>query len=275
MGYHEPSAGGTRGPSPASRRNSPSPASMARDSRWARRALILANRPRAPSRARTAPCICAGRVVVCAGPWLPESARSGGRGRFCAVPAGAALTSPRTPRISRPAGSRFSFGSPWSRAAHLRVSGVPGGAGRQDRDRAARGSHRPQAMQRDVSAHEAPELSPRDRRRLSGADGPSLASVSCLYTRRRPTAISSSSPIRPSGVFLVVSACSGHGFKHSAVLANPWSGSAWKLEAPGNSPPAGHSPAPVAGWRQEGGSPPAGGGVTPNRFKSMGCACFR
>jgi len=161
----------------------------------------------------------AGRVVVCAGPWLPELLGPvwAGRFRVCRQvlhwyePANAADFAP----------GRFPVFI-WELAGHAQpIYGfpvVPGGAGVKIATEQLEEATTPQAMQRDVSAHEAPELfATKIAAAFPGLTGRSLASVSCLYTMTADSHFVIE-PHPAFGRFLVVSACSGHGFKHSAAI---------------------------------------------------------
>ena len=161
----------------------------------------------------------AGRVVVTAGPWLPELLGPvwAGRFRVCRQvlhwyePANAADFAP----------GRFPIFI-WELAGHAQpIYGfpvVPGGAGVKIATEQLEETTTPQAMAREVDAREARALfEAKIAGSFPGLSGRSLQSVACLYTMTADSHF----VIEPHPAFArvrIASACSGHGFKHSAAI---------------------------------------------------------
>lgn len=158
-------------------------------------------------------------VVVTAGPWLPELLGPAWAGRFRVCrqvlhwyePANAADFAP----------GRFPIFI-WELAGHAQpIYGfpvVPGGSGVKIATEQFGETTTPQAMARDADPREARELfETKIAGGFPGLTGRSLASVTCLYTMTADSHF----VIEPHPAFArvrIVSACSGHGFKHSAAI---------------------------------------------------------
>ena len=161
----------------------------------------------------------AARVVVTAGPWLPELLGSAWAGRFRVCRQVLHWYEPSKAVDFGP--GRFPIFI-WELAGHAQpIYGfpvVPGGAGVKIATEQFEQATTPQSMARDVDAREAGELfAAKIAGCFPGLTGRSLASVACLYTMTADSHF----VIEPHPDFarvLVASACSGHGFKHSAAI---------------------------------------------------------
>ena len=161
----------------------------------------------------------AGRVVVTAGPWLPGLLGPVWAGRFTVRRQVLHWYEPRDARDFQP--GRFPVFI-WELAGHAQpIYGfptVPGGTGVKIATEQLDEATTPEAVRRDVDASEAHGLfDAKIARGFPGLTGKCLSSVACLYTMTADFGF----VIEPHPDFprvLVASACSGHGFKHSAAI---------------------------------------------------------
>jgi sarcosine oxidase len=161
----------------------------------------------------------AARVVVTAGPWLPGLLGDTWAGRFTVRRQVLHWYEPARPADFEP--GRFPVFI-WELAGHAQpIYGfpvVPGGAGVKIATEQMDEATTPDAMAREVDPREARELfEMKVARAFPGLTGRCLASVACPYTMTADSHF----VIEPHPVFprvLVVSPCSGHGFKHSAAI---------------------------------------------------------
>ena len=161
----------------------------------------------------------AGRVVVTAGPWLPDLLGPVWAGRFAVRRQVLHWFEPRNARDFAP--GRFPVFI-WELAGHSQpIYGfpeVPGGAGVKIATEQLEESTTPQSVRREVDEREARELfDAKIAHGFPGLTGRCLASTTCLYTMTADFGF----VIEPHPSFprvLVASPCSGHGFKHSAAI---------------------------------------------------------
>jgi sarcosine oxidase len=161
----------------------------------------------------------AARVVVTAGPWLPELLGTTWAGRFVVRRQVLHWYEPARATDFEP--GRFPVFI-WELAGQSQpIYGfptVPGGAGVKIATEQFEEATTPQAVRREVDASEARDLfDAKIARGFPGLTGRCLASVACLYT----TTADFGFVIEPHPAFprvLVASPCSGHGFKHSAAI---------------------------------------------------------
>jgi len=161
----------------------------------------------------------AARVVVTAGPWLPELLGPAWAGRFRVCRQALHWYEPANASDFEP--GRFPVFI-WELAGHAQpIYGfpvVPGGAGVKIATEQFEETTTPSSMAREVGPREAHELfETKIAGSFPGLTGRSLASVACLYTMTADSHF----VIEPHPAFprvLVASPCSGHGFKHSAAI---------------------------------------------------------
>jgi len=161
----------------------------------------------------------AARVVMTAGPWLPDLLGSTWAGRFTVRRQVLHWYEARRAADFEP--GRFPVFI-WELAGQSQpIYGfptVPGGAGVKIATEALEEATTPQAVKREVDASEARDLfDAKIARGFPGLTGRCLASVTCLYTMTADFGF----VIEPHPAFprvLVASPCSGHGFKHSAAI---------------------------------------------------------
>jgi len=161
----------------------------------------------------------AARVVVTAGPWLPELLGPAWAGRFTVRRQVLHWFEPRSAREFEPGRFPvFIWELPGQAQPIYGFPVVPGGAGVKIATEQLEESTTPQSVEREVDEREARELfEAKIARGFPGLTGRCLASTTCLYTMTADFGF----VIEPHPAFprvLVASACSGHGFKHSAAI---------------------------------------------------------